>query len=116
VDPSKNTDTTFTGVISPLKTNLHTFTIGRDGELFVTLNSLTPPLASNSFAPELMVTQNVGGQCVFGAPLVAQTPHAIPGKQAFSYPLITAGAYCFWISDLGFLTTDESYVVTVNHP
>ena len=116
LDPAKNTESVFPDDLPPLTSKFYPFTVSQLGELFVTLTSLTPPLANNNLGPDIRVNAVVSGTCPFENQIVAGTSHAIPGQQAFYYPQIPAGQYCLWVSDLGFFTVTEHFVVKVSHP
>jgi hypothetical protein len=118
VDPASNTTSTFTGTLQPGDAAVHTFTVSRNGEMTVTFESLTPPLPLSTIPTEIRVTETVGGNCVFGAQIVADNPFSTPNpaRAVISGGAIFPGQYCLWISDEGFYKEPETYVVTVSHP
>jgi hypothetical protein len=115
VDPAKNTTDTFTGTVGVSQAGFNAFTVSNNGEYFVTLTSLTPPLAQVTFPTDVRITAVVGGACVPNQQIVTDNPSATSGKQVLN-GVITPGQYCVWVIDQGYFSGPESYVITVNHP
>ena len=114
-DPSKNTDQTFTGTITPVKLGgngqgqLHTFNVSSGGEYTIKVTAMTPTFNSN-----FGVTLAQGSGCNV---LVNQSVVALVGVQALTGPLFQTGQYCVQLVDYyGVMPAVENYTLTVNHP
>jgi hypothetical protein len=113
VDPSNNKDETFTGTVQPLGFAVTKFTVSQNGEYFVTLNSLTPPLPNN-LPTDVRVTAIAGSDCVSTLQVAGDNQNSVPGRQVLS-GVLTKGTFCLWILDEGDFSVPETYSVTVNH-
>ena len=125
VDPANNVSETFTGTIpaptivngvSVLGFAVSRFTVSKNGEFFVTLDSLTPPLPNN-LPTEVLITAEAGGDCVAALQQLqgGHTLNAIAGKQVLS-GVITPAKYCLWIFDEGDFSGPETFSITIKHP
>ena len=111
-DPSDNVVETFTGTVTPGVGNFgqHSFDSSNNGELFVTLVSLTPPLPQSKFA-SLWLGENSGGTCVWNG---IRNDRAVTGSVISTS--IGKGAACVGLFDHGDFTVDEAYEIRVSHP
>ena len=122
VDPSCNSTETFLLVVPPspndgssISFSGHAFTVSNNGEYFVTLNTLTPPLAGN-LGTHVQVTAQAGGQCVPNLQKVNEA-FGTAGKQILSGVFTQPGTYCVFVLDtLRTFPAEETASVTVNHP
>ena len=115
-DPSDNVVETFTGTIAYVaggtpQGSQHTFTVSNDGELFITLVTLTPALPVGKYAI-LALGVNSGSSC--GYDQTVQNNFARPGTQ-LTIPA-RKGAFCVGIFDKGDFTAEEAYELKVSHP
>jgi hypothetical protein len=119
-DPSDNVTENFTGTI-PFVSGMpgfavHFFSASNDGELFVSLVSLTPAPTAGVFA-SLWLGANNGGTCVWNG---AQDNRALAGT-VISVS-IGKGDACVGLFDQAYLgggsgfTTTEDYQIKVSHP
>jgi hypothetical protein len=115
LDPAQNTVDTFTGTVGVLQAQFHSFNVSQNGEFFVTLNTLTPPLPQITFPTDVQVTAAVSGTCIPNSQIVSDNPNAQVKLQAL-FGTITPGLYCVWVIDAGYFSTAESYTITVSHP
>lgn len=90
-------------------TSYHPFTVKKNGEIFVTVSSLTPtPQASIGMAVGLVS----GSAC---SPLNGYIRAVIVGiRVEFGY--LNKGDYCWLIYDPGTITADTAYAATISHP
>mgnify|MGYP001286661237 CR=1 FL=1 len=112
-DPSDNVTETFTGTVAVGGSGVHTFSVSNDGELFVTLITLTPPLPAAKFA-SLWLGTSSSGSCVWDGP---RNNTAIPGTGVTNS--VREGTVCVGIFDQGGangFTVDETYEIRVSHP
>jgi hypothetical protein len=109
-DPSKNTTETFTGTVAPGgRGTIHPVNISNTGEYAVKVTSMTPTFNS-VFGTWLGIMQ--GNDCG----LFQQNTFSIVGSQSLSGPIFQKGTYCVFVFDVGTMTTNENYTLTVSHP
>jgi hypothetical protein len=105
--PSGNPTTeTFTGTVSPQGLDSHPFTVSQRGDVIITLTAVDP-LTSAYFG--VGIGTQSGSNCTIGG--VTST------IQLGTYTGGTepAGNYCVAIFDVGYLSVDENYTLTVSH-
>jgi hypothetical protein len=110
--PSSQTATDFTGTLAPGDQQFMTFSVGKTGEMQLTLQSLTPRPVIGFLA--MAVGQPAGSICspIFGY-IVAQAAIG----QNYSFPQITKGSYCVLIADSTVaLTQPAAFSVRLLHP
>jgi hypothetical protein len=123
-DPAQNINEQFSftlhvGNADGLESGLHFFDVHRTGEIFVTLNSLTPPLPLFGGLGILVAPATTAhDQCLYTSPVNSVTLSTKGDKSQLALPnqVVNAGAYCLIVSDVGSFKVDETYVVTVSHP
>ena len=110
--PSSYPDDDFTGTLAIAGQSDKPFSVGSTGEMQMTLVSLTP-------------TPRLGFMWVGVGQYVGSVCSAIPGYyttqapigQALSFPRITQGAYCMFISDgNSALTAPATFTLHTKHP
>ncbi len=108
VGPSKNVSETFTGTLVPNQLDFHEFqfNVGKNGEYSLEY-TLTP--AVNVFLYTYFGVPN--GACA----AVQENTLSAPGHVALS-GAINPGSWCVGIQDLGAITQDEQFTLTVSHP
>jgi hypothetical protein len=113
-DPSDNVVETFTGTIPFVSGTpggaVHTINISNNGELFLTLISLTPPLPTAKYAA-LWLGQHSAGNCVWNGP---RNNFAVPGSVISTS--VQEGSACVGLFDTGDFTVDEAYEIRISHP
>lgn len=107
--PSNNKTDNISGEIPLLGQQVTEFTLSKNGEVQVTITSLTPtPSASLGMA----IGQLSGGSCLqiagYIAPLVANR------TQEFGY--LNKGTFCLLLFDTGAMTVPTQYVGRISHP
>lgn len=107
--PSNNTVDDIVGTIPLGGSDYKEFQIKKNGELQITITSLTPtPNASLGMA----IGQPSGGSCIlisgYLAPMVANR------TQEFGY--LTKGTFCLYLYDTGQMRDNTSYVGKISHP
>jgi hypothetical protein len=110
--PSSQTPVDFSGTLSPGGRQSTPFSVGKTGEMQLTLQTLNPRPVLGFL--ELAVGVPSGSDCaeIFGY-IVAQ---AAVG-QTYSFPQITKGSYCLLIADSGLvLTQPAAFNVHLLHP
>jgi len=99
---------TFTGTLAAQGTNVHAFTVAQNGTLTVTLTAAGPP-------PTIFVGLGVGTPSGATCSLLV-TANAQAGTAAQLTGSVTnPGTFCLAVYDVGNLTTDVTYSVTVSH-
>jgi hypothetical protein len=113
VDPAKNTTENFAGTVpvGGISPSLHTFSVGKTGEIFVTITALSP---DQNVLVGVVLGQPSNGQCLpYQGYInnVAQLNRQALGGQ------IQKGSYCVSVYD-GALTLSQptNYTVRVSHP
>lgn len=109
--PSENRIESFTGTVEVGSVGpAHFFSVGRNGELFVTVTAIAPDLTS---IVGVSVGRETSGSCiaVFGY----TNNFAQLNRQAIGAP-IDKGSYCVVVFDPGSLSRAQSYSVRVSHP
>lgn len=108
VDPSKNQIEEISGILEPLKLNVHEFTASRNGEFEVKITKLTPnpdAFLSLAYGP---FQNGCGG--TFQTNQFAQL-----NKIGLGGP-ITSGRFCLFVSDVGTLSQPANYTLRVSRP
>jgi hypothetical protein len=111
VGPSKNKVETFGGTLPPGGVRFHAYTLDGNGEVFLTLTSLSPPPLNGSIF--LGLGQPTGQDCAL-----------IPGYNAagivnrkWEFGLLNKGTYCVLLYDPNVaLPGPASYTGTFSHP
>jgi hypothetical protein len=107
-DPSQNTTETFNGTLPKGgQSQIFTFSAGSTGEYTVKTTSMTPTY--NSFFGTWI---GQGDGC---GSLYQQNTLSIVGSQAVNGQILK-GNYCVFLYDIGNLTTNETFTLTVSHP
>lgn len=104
--PSQFVTESFTGTLEVSGVNLHGFNVTRNGELNVTVRTVTP---NTVFA--IALGQVSGGQCQdsgAGGSLVS-LGSVVTG-------MMVPGSYCIAVYDPGSLTASITYTIDVTHP
>jgi hypothetical protein len=104
--PPPVTDT-LQGTLSVTNANTHQLNAAAAGALTITLNSVTPAVPAVGMA--IGVVSN--GQCS-----VQFTNSPFTVGTVWNANLGGAGTFCVVIYDIGFLTQDVNYTITVVHP
>lgn len=110
--PSELTPLDFSGTLTQLGSANQQFSVGKTGEMQLTLQSLTPRPVVGFVA--LAIGLPAGTDCqALGAYYVAQ---AAVGQQ-YSFPQVTKGSYCLMISDANAaLTSTATFSLHLLHP
>lgn len=107
--PSNSTTDPFSGT---LKANsaayFGPFTVTKEGTVTITATALSP---QSSVAIGLGLGQFVGNTCV-----IQVNEPGFYVNQPVGFNGISAGQYCASIFDIGYLTQDNTFTVTVTHP
>lgn len=107
--PSETTTEPFTGTLKVNSAAYSSpFTVTKEGTVTLTVTALSP---QSDAAIGLGLGQFVGTTCV----IQIQDPGFYVG-QPLAFNGIVAGQYCVKIYDIGFLTQDNTFTVTVSHP
>ena len=111
VDPSKNTMDTITGTIPVGGFDFKQFTTSKNGEIQVTISSLSPT-PSNGALMGIALGQFVSGGCaVFGNYVTT----FIVGR-AVQFGLLDKGTYCVQVFDTGSITVSTIYTGILSYP
>jgi len=113
VNPSQNVTSTFAGTVAKGSSSSNPFTVSQNGEYFINLISLTPPLTIGLYA-EILLVPYASGTCELASP-VNGTYGAVAGMQVLTGTIVS-GSYCVAIVDEGEFSANEIYDITVNHP
>jgi hypothetical protein len=112
VDPSKNQTQTFTGTLEPYPSansiQAFTFSTSNSGEYSIKITALAPN--TNVF-----LTTTYGQAQSGGCAPIAQNSFSALNTTSLS-GAITPGSWCVAIQDLGVLTANETFTLTVSHP
>jgi hypothetical protein len=98
---------TFNGTLAPRSGSWHTFTVTAAGSIDVTLTTLTAPANT-------AVGVGIGTTPTNGCDVQAWNNASVQGT-LITAP-INAGTFCVMVYDVGNLTGDVTYTVTVIHP
>jgi hypothetical protein len=100
---------TFTGTVAARGSAVHGFTTAATGAVTVVLTAASPP-------PTVVMGVGIGTPNGSACPLLsgASTNTAAGGGPAPG--IVTAGAFCVIVYDVGNQTAPVTYTVTVNHP
>ncbi len=110
--PSSYPDDNLTGTIQPGGEANKAFNVGSTGEMTMTLQSLAP-------APQvgflwMGVGQFAGSAC---SPIAGYYTTQAPLNQQFSFPTITQGSYCMFVSDgSSVLKQPATFTLNTKHP
>lgn len=110
--PSQLTALDFAGSIDPLGSSFQTFSVGKTGEMQMTLQSLTPrPVVG--FVTVAIGTP-VGTAC---SPYTAYYVTQTAVGQQYAFPQVTKGSYCVLIADNNaVLTQSAAFSIHLLHP
>lgn len=110
--PSQLTALDFTGSIDPLGSSFQSFTVGKTGEMQLTLQSLTPRPVVGFVT--VAIGSPVGSACSpYPAYYVTQTAVG----QQYAFPQVTKGTYCVIIADNNaILTQSATFSIHLLHP
>jgi hypothetical protein len=117
VDPSKNVTESFSGVVNPSGSDIHSFSVNRLGEFSVTVNSITPGGVSFGVG----VGQPSGSSCALGPYTTVITAVGV-GRSAVTGQIYLQGTYCVLMFDPGPVQSTtpfsvaQSYQATFSHP
>jgi hypothetical protein len=110
IDPAKNTIETFSGTLQVGGTNTFNYSLGKTGEVEVTLTSTTPSPPSPIWVE---LGQISSGTCFqLGAGYVAQ---GIVNRKV-QFGVLNKGSYCLLVVDPGVLTVPVAFVGSFSHP
>ena len=110
--PSGNTVETFSGTLQVGGSNTHSgYTVSKNGEVEVTMTSVTPTPFGGPIAMGLGQVLSGGCQPLGQAYLTT----AIVNKKA-SFGLLNKGTYCLVVFDPGVLIAPLSYAGNFSHP
>jgi hypothetical protein len=107
--PSKNTKENFSGTLQPLSQSDHHYTFSKQGELEITITSVTPTPPSGQLG--LMVGASVNGVCV---PVLGTVAVVVNNPRAFG--LVNKGPACIAIFDTGAIRVATQYAGTISYP
>lgn len=97
---------TFSGTVAPGSGASNPFTVSRQGDVYITLKSLDPPTS----APlGIAIGMQQGATCT----VTSSTTTIQVGDETASVE--PPGNYCVGLYDIGYLTSDETYTLTVSH-
>jgi hypothetical protein len=107
------TTETFTGIVQPMGTNVHTFTVTTPGAVSVTMTAAGPP-------PTIAMGLGIGnpsstGSCIFLSGGVNTNAIASATTPQLSGNVPASGAYCVAIGDVGNAAGPITYSITVSH-
>jgi hypothetical protein len=105
--PPTTTTDTLTGTLSPTNANAHTLNAAAAGTMTLTLNSLTPAVPAVGLG--IGVVSN--GSCS-----LQFTNSPFSAGSTWTANLGGSGTFCVVIYDIGLLTQDTTYSITVVHP
>jgi len=107
--PSNNQTESFSGTLEPRGTKSHAFNVSRSGEFSAKLTAWGPN--SNILAGLAWTLGNSDGSCsgLLQQNFVALNAQGLVGA-------VVPGKYCVAIYDLGNMTANQTYTVTVSHP
>jgi len=110
--PSSEITENYSGTLSPLGQVSTNFNASKNGELQMTLTSLTPRPVVGFIA--LAIGQPVTGGC---SPLIGYVVSQAAIGQQYSFGQLNKGSYCLLVADPnGALTTDTVFNVQYVHP
>ena len=98
---------TLTGTLGATNANAHQLSASTGGTLTITLTTLTPAVAAVGMG--IGVVSN--GQCSLQ---FTNSPFVV--GNVWNASLAGGGTFCVVIYDIGYLTQDETYSITVVHP
>ena len=104
------TTETFSGTVPVRGSAFNNFTVTATGLVEVTLTAAGPP---STIAMSVGVGTQTGTGCTVLAGSAVNTPAGSAVQQS---GILSAGALCVKISDLGSQTSAVSYTITVTHP
>lgn len=110
IDPSKNTVEPFTGTLQVGGTNTHNYSQDRNGEVEVTVTSVTPSPVNGTIG--LALGQVLSGSC---NPLAGYVATGVVNRKV-QFGILNKGSYCLVVFDPGVLTVAVAYAVNVSHP
>jgi hypothetical protein len=111
IDPSKNQVETFTGNLGVGGGAVFAYSWGKNGEIEVTMTSVTPTPANGPLAMYLGQEDNAGN-CF---QLAGYSSTAIVNRKV-QFGVLNKGNYCLGIYDPGVLTAPVNFSGTFSHP
>jgi hypothetical protein len=112
IDPAKNTIEPFSGTLQVGGTNSnHNYTLGKNGEVEVTVTSVVPTPTNGSIA--LGLGQVLSGSCS----LLGQAYISVGVvNRKVQFGVLNKGTYCLVVFDPGVLTVPVNYAGNFSHP
>lgn len=111
-DPSNYVTKDFSGTLQPNGQVSETFTVGRAGEMQITLNQMSPPPRTGFVS--ISVGLLSGNACL---PLQGYVIYPAPINQQRSFPRINPATYCIVINDtFGVVTEPTAFNIRYLHP
>jgi hypothetical protein len=110
--PSSEITENFSDILPPLGQVSKNFSVGKNGEMQMTLQSLTPRPVVGFIA--LAVGQPVSGGC---SPILGYVVSQAAVGQQYAFGSINKGSYCILVADPnGILTVSAAFSVQFVHP
>lgn len=100
---------TFTGTVALKGRDVHAFTTAATGAVTVVLTAATPPAT-------VVMGVGIGTPNGTACPLLAGASTQTAAGGGPTPGIVTAGAFCVVVYDVGNQTAPVTYTVTVNHP
>ena len=110
IDPSKNTIDPISGTLQVGGQVQSTHTLGKNGEVEVTMTSVTPTPANGSIG--LQLGQVVNGTCSL---LQGYSAAGVVNRKV-QFGVLNKGTYCLVVFDPGVLTVPVTYAGNFSHP
>jgi hypothetical protein len=112
-DPSTNTKEDFSGTLSPGTSTFFTFSVGKVGEVTVTI---TKESFTTNVALGLYLSQPAGGICDTNTPYINN--FSLLNQTALTVPQLSKGTYCVGVYDPGggHVPSPVTFTITVQHP
>jgi hypothetical protein len=111
IDPSKNTIENFEGDVSVGSAVIFSYSWDKNGEIEVTMTSVTPPPTNGPIAMYIGQSDNAGN-CF---QLQGYAAQAIVNRKV-QFGVLNKGSYCLGIYDPGTLTAPVHIKGTFSHP
>jgi hypothetical protein len=109
--PSNNQTEPFSGTLQPRGSNPHAFNVSKTGEFSAKLTAWGPN--TNLLVGLAWTIGNNDGSC---STSVLQQNNFVALNAQGLFGSIVAGKYCIFVFDVGTLTANQTYTVTVSHP
>jgi hypothetical protein len=111
IDPSKNTVENFEGDIAVGSAKIFDYSWDRNGEIEVTITSVTPTPTNGPIAMYIGQADNAGN-CF---QLAGYATQAIVNRKV-QFGVLNKGSYCLGVYDPGVLTVSVHFKGTFSHP